>query len=117
MKRTRHTPAAYLAHAIECIDRATQYTASGPDAFLDNGKTRDAVLRNLEILGQCLKDAGIEPLEAAYPDIRWRRIADFRNVLAHEYLGIDDLLVLSIIEHNLPPVRAALYDHLSKIQQ
>ena len=117
MKRSRHPPAAYLAHAIECIDRASEYAASGAESFLDNGKTRDAVLRNLEILGQCLKDAGIEPLESAYPDIRWRRIADFRNVLAHEYLGIDDILVLSIIENQLPPVRAALSEYLFKSQQ
>lgn len=117
MKRTRHPPTAYLAHAIDCIDRATEYTASGPDSFLDSGKTRDAVLRNLEILGQCLKDAGIDPLEAAYPEIRWRRIADFRNVLAHEYMGIDDLLVWSIIANQLPPVRAALSEYLSEIQQ
>ena len=117
MKRSRHPPAAYLAHAIECIDRASEYAASGAESFLDNGKTRDAVLRNLEILGQCLKDAGIEPLESAYPDIRWRRIADFRNVLAHEYLGIDDILVLSIIENQLPPVRAALSAYLLESQQ
>lgn len=117
MKRTHHPPSAYLAHAIDCIDRATEYTASGADSFLDNGKTRDAVLRNLEILGQCLKDAGIVPLEAAYPDIRWRRIADFRNVLAHEYMGIDDLLVWSIIVNQLPPVRTALSEYLSEIQK
>jgi len=117
MKQTRHPPMAYLAHAIECIDKATEYTATGANAFLDNGMTRDAVLRNLEVLGQCLKDAGIAPLEAAHPGIRWRRIADFRNVLAHEYLGIDDILVLSIIENQLPPVRAALSDYLSALRK
>ena len=117
MKRTHHAPTAYLAHAIECIDRATEYTASGVDSFLDSGKTRDAVLRNLEILGQCLKDAGIAPLEASYPDIRWRRIADFRNVLAYEHMGIDDLLVLSIIKNQLPSVRAALSQYLLDIKQ
>lgn len=117
MKHTHHPPTVYLAHAIECIDRASEYTASGKDSFLDNGMTRDAVLRNLEILGQCLKDAGIEPLEIRNPEIRWRRIADFRNVLAHEYMGIDNLLVWSIIANQLPSVRAALSQYLSEIQQ
>lgn len=117
MKQTRHSPMAYIAHAIECIDRATEYTATGANAFLDNGMTRDAVLRNLEILGQCLTDAGIAPLETSHPGIRWRRIADFRNVLAHEYLGIDDVLVLSIIENQLPLVRAALSDYLSQLKK
>ena len=73
---------------------------------------RDAVLRNLEVIGQACKDYGIERLEATHPQIRWRRIAGFRNQLAHEYMGLDLDLVWDIVSRQLKPLQAALKEHL-----
>ena len=80
----------FLAVALESIELIESYI-DGYDltAFLTDRKTQDAVVRNLEVIGQALKDFGIEALLMEQPDMPWREIAGMRNVLAHEYLGVD----------------------------
>lgn len=73
----------FLIHALDCIDFiAEQLPSLDKKSFLENRLARDALLRNLEIVGQSFKDYGIEQLEATHPAIRWRQIAGFRNQLA-----------------------------------
>lgn len=115
MSQAHRSPRAYLTHAIECIDSIVEYTAEGQQAFRNDKKTRDAVLRNLGVISQCLKDAGIERLQTAHPQIRWRRIANFRNVLAHEYIGVDDELVWEIVATQQLPLRNALAEYLTNL--
>jgi uncharacterized protein with HEPN domain len=98
----------YLQHALNCIADIEAYTASGELAFVADKKTRDAVIRNLEVIGQCIKDRGITDLVSAVPDIDWRGIAAFRNILAHEYLGVDTQLVWKIVADKLPALKSAL---------
>lgn len=60
----------YIATALECIDLIKSYTAGYQlDDFLEDRKTQDAVIRNLEIIGQALKDFGVELLEQHNPDV------------------------------------------------
>lgn len=101
-------PNVYLAHARDCCARVIEYTRGGPASLFDDQKTQDAVLRNLEIIGQCFKDADLSQLAAEYPDIPWRDIAAFRNVLAHAYLGLELKIVWDIIEHQVPALHAQL---------
>ncbi len=98
----------YLAHARDCCARVIEYTRDGPHSLFDDQKTQDAVLRNLEIIGQCFKDANLILLEADYPEIPWRDIAAFRNILAHAYLGVELKMVWGIIEHQVQPLHAQL---------
>ena len=92
----------YLRHILDLIGRVRTYTAEGEAAFKADAKTQDAVLHNLEIIGQCVKDYGVGELEQAHPQVRWRQIAAFRNVLAHQYLGVDVSLVWGIVVVDLP---------------
>jgi uncharacterized protein with HEPN domain len=101
-------PNVYLAHARDCCARIIDYTRSGKTSFLNDQKTQDAVLRNLEIIGQCIKDANLAALEAAHPELPWRDIAAFRNVLAHAYLGIELSIVWDIVEHQVPLLHTQL---------
>jgi uncharacterized protein with HEPN domain len=97
----------YLIHILEAIVRIEQYTAEGKDAFLRDTKTQDAVLRNLQTLSestQRLSDA----VKAARPEIDWARVGGFRNVLVHNYLGINLVRVWEIIQHGLPELKAAI---------
>jgi uncharacterized protein with HEPN domain len=103
----RKDPNVYLAHARDCAARVLAYT-QGDKSSLNDPKTQDAVLRNLEIIGQCFKDANIEMLEEAYPDIPWRDVAAFRNVLAHAYLGINLNIVWEIVDRQLPLLQSRL---------
>lgn len=100
-------PAILLRHLQLCLDRIEEYVRDGQQDFMSNPKTQDAVIRNLEIIGQAVKDYGTEALLAADSSIPWQRIAGLRNVLAHQYLGVDLRLVWNIVQDELPKLRAA----------
>jgi uncharacterized protein with HEPN domain len=101
----------YLVHALDCADFvATQLASCDKQQFMGNRLLQDAILRNLEVIGQACKDYGIERLESTHPHIRWRRIAGFRNQLAHEYLDLE--LVWGILSEQLGPLRLAITEHL-----
>lgn len=106
----------FLIHALDCLDFiAEQLPSLDKQSFLDNRLVRDALLRNLEIIGQSFKDYGLEQLETSHPAIRWRQIAGFRNQLAHEYLGLDHELIWGILEQHLLPLRQALSEHIETL--
>ncbi|MGH2911341.1 MAG: HepT-like ribonuclease domain-containing protein [Solirubrobacteraceae bacterium] len=102
----------YLLHAIEAIDAIVSYTVDGREAFYADGKTRDAVIRNIEIIGQAVKGVS-DATRALEPDIPWRQIAGMRDKLIHEYFGVDLALVWDVVERDLPGVRPRL-EKLSK---
>lgn len=105
----------YLEHALLCVRRVRDYTAGYTEAvFLSDQKTVDAVIRNLEVIGQCVKAHGLETLESSTPDIRWRAIAAFRNVLAHEYRGVKPSLVWRVVTDELPLLQEALEEILAE---
>ncbi len=99
----------FIATALESIDLILSYT-EGYDlaGFLADRKTQDAVIRNLEIIGQALKDFGIETLVREQPKMPWREIAGMRNVLAHEYLGVDAVMVWETVQIHLDTLQQAL---------
>lgn len=98
---------AYLLHAIDAIDAIQRYTVDGREAFLSDGKTQDAVIRNIEILGQAVKGIS-ERTRALEPAVPWRKIAGTRDKLIHEYFGVDLALVWDVVESELPALRPQL---------
>ncbi len=95
----------YLIPILECITRVQEYTLAGRQAFLSDGKTQDAVLRRLQILGESTPRIG-ESLKTAHAQIDWPRIAGFRNVLVHDYLGVKLELVWEVVEQHLPVLKS-----------
>ena len=93
-----------FAFILDAIDRILRYTEAGETAFYQDVKTQDAVLRNFQTMGQAAGDISDET-QAAHPEIEWGDIIGFRNVIVHDYLGLDLPTVWSIIEHELPPLR------------
>jgi uncharacterized protein with HEPN domain len=87
----------YLIHILESIERVEEYTSEGLEQFLSDKKTQDAVLRNLQILAESTQRISPE-LKNAHSEIDWRGISGFRNVLVHDYLGVNLLTVWGIIE-------------------
>ena len=108
-------PAVYVRHIHDCILRIESYVADGRAAFFNDHKTQDAVIRNLEVIGQAVKDLGTERLSAEQPAVPWTQIAGGRNVLAHQYLGVDLNLVWNIIEQNLPSLKAAIHETADRL--
>lgn len=103
----------FLRHILLCLDRIELYTVDGKQAFLADAKTQDAVIRNLEIIGQAVKDLDSDELSSRHPSVPWRQIAGLRNVLAHQYLGVDLALVWQVVEGHLTQLRRAIEAELS----
>jgi uncharacterized protein with HEPN domain len=71
------------------------------EQFTQDDEKYDAVLRNLEIIGEAVKHIP-DKTRKAYPQVRWRKIAGFRDIAAHEYFGISDELIWDIVENEIP---------------
>ena len=95
----------YLEHILECIGLIQSYADSGRQS-LDDFKTRDAVIRRLQVMAESTLRLSDETT-AAYPEVGWQRIRNFRNRLVHEYLEVDIDLIWTIIERNLPSLKTA----------
>ena len=102
----------YLQHIQECIARIEQYTAQGHQAFLTSTLIQDGVIRNLQTLGQSVLKLS-DSLKASHPEVDWKSIVGFRNVLVHDYLGINVARVWEVVERDVPDLQAKL----AKIQQ
>jgi uncharacterized protein with HEPN domain len=99
----------YIAVAMECIDLIKDYTSGLTlESFLADRKTQDAVVRNLEIIGQALKDYGIDALIEKSPDVPWGQITRMRNILAHEYLGVDMVMIWDTVKLHLNDLQQVL---------
>jgi len=98
----------YLIHISECIERIESYIGGKEkQKFLDSTLIQDAIIRNLQTLAestQRLSDAAKESMSG----IDWFKIAGFRNVLVHDYLGVDIERVWNILEKDLPALKIAV---------
>lgn len=73
----------------------------------------DAALRNLQTLSEATQQLP-DAKKAAYPDIPWREITGFRNILVHNYLGdVDPLTVAAVIDKQLQPLELCIRDMLA----
>lgn len=66
-------------------------------------KKFDAVLRNLEIIGEAVKHLPDE-IKEKYPDVKWRKITGFRDIVAHNYFGVSDEIVWDVVQNEIPPL-------------
>jgi uncharacterized protein with HEPN domain len=94
----------YLRHILPCISRIEQYTTAGRETFFSSHLIQDGVIRNLQTLAessQRLSDA----TKGLYPLIDWKGLAGFRNVLVHDYLGVDLDYVYRAVEQDVPRLK------------
>jgi uncharacterized protein with HEPN domain len=94
----------FLAHYRDAIARIESYTQGGREAFFSDTKTQDAVIRNLEVIGEAVKNLSAN-LRAQHPEVPWMRIAGMRDLLIHDYFGVRLETVWNAVEHRLPELK------------
>ncbi len=104
----------YLVHILDCIDHILQFTSEGKNSFLADRKTQDAVLRNLHTLSESVQRISVD-LKLKCPEVPWREISAFRNVVVHDYLGIELERVWDIIERDLPSLTIQIKSILDEL--
>ena len=99
MKKRNHK--LFLEDILEAMDKIESYIKDLTyDAFIKNDMVQDAVIRNLEIIGEASKNIP-EVVREKYPDISWKRMIGLRNIAVHEYFGVDLGIIWEIITKNL----------------
>jgi uncharacterized protein with HEPN domain len=91
----------------ECLDRIFDYTQADRARFDASRLVQDAVIRNLQTLAESSQrlSSGIKSTE---PQIPWRELSGFRNVIVHGYLGVDLGAVWLVVEQDLPALTEAV---------
>jgi len=94
----------YLDDILSSINRVREYVHGlDRESFIGDSKTVDAVIRNLEIIGEASRNLPDE-IKAASAEIEWSKIIAMRNILTHEYFGVNKLLLWDIIVNKLGPL-------------
>ena len=104
----------YLLHIRDAIRHSVEYTAAGKESFFADRKTQDAVVRNLEIIGEATKRVSLS-LKAAHPDIAWKPIAGMRDKLIHDYFGVNVQLVWDVLDRDLPVLYEKIISELKAL--
>jgi uncharacterized protein with HEPN domain len=94
----------YLIHILECIERIERYTLGGRSGYFADTMVQDAVIRNLQTLSESIRRIS-GTLKEAHSGVNWRNISAFRNVVVHDYLGIDLNQIWDIVEKDLPDLK------------
>jgi uncharacterized protein with HEPN domain len=106
----------YLNHILDAITRIESYTSKGKEFFFRENIVQDAVIRNLEIIGEAVKNLSAG-LRARHPEIPWARIAGMRDVLIHEYFGVRLQTVWNAVENRLPELKQHIGSLLAEAEK
>lgn len=92
----------HLQDVLDAIQRIREYSGSlDLERFLADPKTVDAVVRNLEIIGEAVKRVP-DDVRAAHPGVEWRKMAGLRDILIHDYYRVDAEIVWDVVRNKLP---------------
>lgn len=108
----------YLGHIAEAITRATSYLQPLQDieAFEKNPQIQDAVVRNIEIIGEAVNHISrVAPdFIVRHPQLPWAQMRDMRNVVIHAYFAVDLKVVWTTVKNDLPPLKQQIDDLLNE---
>jgi len=99
---SRRSDAIYLDDILQSVLAIADYVKNCDfEEFRNDRKTYSATIREFEIIGEAIGKIS-EDIKIKYPDVAWRDIKDFRNLLIHEYFGVDAKILWNTINNDLP---------------
>jgi uncharacterized protein with HEPN domain len=107
MKSNPESDRLYIDHMLESIGRVHGYVSDGEAAFKSSNLLQDAVVRNLQVMAESSQRLS-EECRSRLLTVPWRAISGFRNILVHDYLGLDVDVIWKVIQEDLPPLEKAL---------
>jgi len=97
----------YLEYILDCIRRIEDYTKGEKNHFIESTLVQDAVIRNLQTMAESTQRLSNE-LKSFHPEVDWNAISGFRNILVHDYLGLDLERLWGVVERRLPLLKAEI---------
>jgi len=99
----------YIEDILEAITKIEEYMKGlkSDEEFYNNTQIQDAILRRLEIIGEPVKNI-TEKFRRQYPDIPWKQIAGMRDILTHEYVGVNLKRALKVVKEDMVDLKAKI---------
>ncbi len=102
----------YFHHMLERCHRITRFIGPGREAFMSSEELQDAVIRNVEVIGEAAKRVSAEA-RGCLSSLDWKAICGMRDVLIHDYIGVDLDEVWSVASSRIPELQAVLEQYLA----
>ncbi|HUU78743.1 MAG TPA: DUF86 domain-containing protein [candidate division Zixibacteria bacterium] len=101
-------PKVFIQHILDSINLIEKYLkGKNKEAFLASDQLQDAVIRRLEIIGEAVKNLPEEIIKK-HPELPWKQIVGMRDILIHQYFGVDLELTWEVIKTELPILKSKL---------